>query len=49
MSENEKKEESKDNASISNNDKTTDIINSINSIVIPNLEEVSNASTINIF
>ena len=45
MSENEKKEESKVNISISNNDKTTDIINSINSIVIPNLEEVSNAST----
>ena len=45
MSENEKKEESKEIASISNDDKTSDIINSINSIVIPNVEEVSSIST----
>ena len=42
MSENEKKEEIKENTPITNNDKTTDIINSINAIVIPNIEEESN-------
>ena len=45
MSENEKKEEIKENAPITNNDKTTDIINSINATIIPNIEEVSNKST----
>ena len=45
MSENEKKEEIKENIPITNNDKTTDIINSINAIVIPNMEEVSNKIT----
>ena len=45
MSENEKKEEIKENVPITNNDKTTDIINSINAIVIPNMEEVSNKIT----
>ena len=45
MSENEKKEEIKENVPIINNDKTTDIINSINATKIPNIEEVSNKST----
>ena len=44
MSENDKKEESKENFPLNSNDKTTDIINSINSIVIPNIEEISNIS-----
>ena len=41
MSDNEKK----DNISIKNNDKTNDIINSIQSTVIPNIEETSNKLT----
>ena len=46
MSKNEKKEENNENVSLNhNNDKTTDIINSINAIVIPNVEESSSKST----
>ena len=45
MSENEIKNDYKENDTEKNNDKTTDIINSINSTVIPNIEEISNKST----
>ena len=45
MSENEIKDNNIDNAKEKENDKTTNIINSINAIVIPNIEEISNKST----
>ena len=45
MSENEIKDDNKENDTEKNSDKTTNIINSINSIVIPNIEEISNKST----
>ena len=45
MSENEIKNDNKENDTEKNNDKTTNIINSINSTVIPNIEEISNKST----
>ena len=45
MSENEIKEINIENAKEKENDKTTNIINSINAIVIPNIEEISNKST----
>jgi hypothetical protein len=45
MSENEIKDNNIENAKEKENDKTTNIINSINAIVIPNIEEISNKST----
>ena len=45
MSENEIKEINIENAKEKENDKTTNIINSINAIVIPNIEEIYNKST----
>ena len=45
MSENEIKDDNKENDTEKNSDKTTNIINSINSTVIPNIEEISNKST----
>ena len=45
MSENEIKDNNTENSREKENDKTTNIINSINAIVIPNIEEISNKST----
>ena len=45
MSENEKKLENNEDVPIINNEKTNNIINSINSTIIPNVKEISNAST----
>ena len=45
MSENEIRDNNTENSREKENDKTTNIINSINAIVIPNIEEISNKST----